>query len=123
MLFQEIFKRLGETHAKSSSGGLECKSYDPKKPVGYGLRMFPEIDGLDTRFSGSGNADADLEATTDRLRSTQTIASQARLDKPRILLYPECTKMMNDPGRLRLFQERGEVVKQADLARREKWYN
>ena len=51
------------------------------------------------------------------------VITQARIDNMRILLYPERTLLMNEPNRIKTFQETGSLVKQAILQRREKWYN
>lgn len=121
---QEIFQRLCKSHTKASSGGPDCKQYEPISPPGYGQKMYPAIEGLETRFAGdSAVVEEEVKAVAQRLTSKQTTASQARLDNPRILLYPERTILMNNVERIRSFQENGNVAKQTVLARREKWYN
>ena len=55
--------------------------------------------------------------------STDTGASKARKDFPRILLYPERTILHNNTSRIRSYQDSGTMSRQKELARREKWYN
>ena len=119
----QITQRLVKTHTKSSSGGAECKTMDPLKSPGYGQKMYPIIDGLVQRFSGRLRpATGSVDGITQRLTSAQTKASQARLDNPRILLYPERTLLCNNVARIGMFQQNGVTVRQKELARREKWY-
>lgn len=124
---QEIYNRLHGTHTKTSKGGEECRPWDPVKVPGQGLPMFPFIEDLDKRFNGSKLIDAKvgeekIKEIIEALRKNQTVASQARLDPYTILLYPERTLLMNNPERIRQFQENGAIVKQVILQAREKWY-
>ena len=120
---KEIYQRLNGTHTKSSQP-TDCKSYEPMNPPGYGQKMLPPIEGLEERFKGSkGLPKEKVEEKVGELHSTQTKASQARRDNPRHLLYPERTLLMNNVERIVEFQEKGSLVKQTVLQRREKWYN
>ncbi|KAK2189243.1 hypothetical protein NP493_112g01016 [Ridgeia piscesae] len=116
--------RLNTAHTKSSKGGEPCRTPQPATLPGYGLKMFPAIDGLDTRFKGHKvNRKKVVADVTQRLSSATTRASRARLENHRILLYPERTLLFNDTERITQFQETGVVVKQKDMSTREKWYN
>ena len=118
-----ISHRLNTAHTKSSSGGVPCRNPEPTTLPGYGLKMFPAIDGLDTRFIGHKVNKKKVAEVTERLSSATTRASRARLENHRILLYPERTLLFNDTERIVQFQESGVVVKQKDMSAREKWYN
>ena len=95
---------------------------EPAKPCGYGLKMYPVIDGIETRFMGTVDADKKEESLA-RLLKTQTTSSQARMDNPRILLYPERTTLMNNVERIKAFQDSGATTRQKEMQRREKWFN
>lgn len=124
LLQQEIFERLNKTHTVSSANTGQIRHpKDPPKPPGYGMKMFPIIEGLDTRFAGFPASQDKVAEVVGHLMKTQTTASQAKLDNPRILLYPERTTLMNNVERIRAYQENGAVAKQNMLQRREKWYN
>ena len=118
----EIYTRLHGTQTKSSKGGEECRTYDSKKPPGMGLPMFPDIDGMDKRFAGFDAPPDKVAEVITRMRMTQTKSSQARLDPHAILLYPERTLLMNEPERIRTYQDSGAIVRQQNLQAREKWY-
>ena len=115
--------RLNTAHTKSSKGGEPCRTPEPLTLPGLGLKMFPKIDGLDTRFIGHKVNRKKVAEVTQRLSSATTRASRARLENHRILLYPERTLLFNDTERITQFQESGVVVKQKDMSTREKWYN
>ena len=117
-----IFKRLNSTHTKSSRGGVECKPDDPLPRPGYGQKVYPIIDGIETRFSGNRKLD-DAGSVIDRLTKTQTKSGSARYAAPRILLYPERTLLCNSVEKIVAYQESGATSKQNVLARREKWFN
>ena len=118
-----ISARLNSTHTKSSSGGVDCRTYPNPNPPGYGLKMFPVIEGLDTRFMGDKVAPEKVQEVIVKMHKTQTKASQARIDNPRHLLYPERTLLMNNVERIEQYQTTGGLVRQNLLQRREKWYN
>ena len=119
----DIVKRLYSAHTKSSKGA-PCKEPDTPKPQGYGLKMYPVIDGIETRFKCQGSkGKEEVGSLTERLHKTQTKASSARLDYPRILLYPERTSLMNNTERIVAYQQSGAVSTQQELQRRERWYN
>ena len=117
---KEITNRLASAHTKSSSGGVECKAKPELTPIGYGLKSYPTIEGIETRFKGNSSANA--SAVSSRLMSAQTRASKSRLESPAVLLYPERTMLMNEPERIRAYQTSGDMSKQGVLGRREKWY-
>ena len=114
---QESFKRLQTTHTKSSSGDtVPCKEI--KAP-----QTLPVIEGLDGRFKGDAKSNKSKMADiTERLSSAHTRSSKARLDNPRILLYPERTLLCQNVKRINDFQVDGSTVRQKELARREKWF-
>lgn len=116
-----VYKRLNSTHTKSSSP-QNCKGFDTPNPPGYGQKMFPIIDGLDTRFGGKNVPAEKVNDVISRLHTSQTKSSKSRMDNPRILLYPERTLLCNDVERIKAYQDTGETVKQPYLDRREKWY-
>lgn len=121
---KEIFARLRTTHTKSSSGGVPCKQSDPPKPIGFGTKCYPIVEDIESKFKGAKPVPKEkYDEITDRLLKTQTCNSQARLDNPKVLLYPERTKLMNNVDRIRNYQDSGSVVKQKEMERREKWYN
>ena len=118
-----IFSRLQTTHTKSSNGGAECKPHDPPAPQGLGHKMLPIIDGLEERFKGDKAMKKEkADSVFTRLTSAHTRSSRARGESPKILLYPERTLLCNNVTRIVNYQNTGEVVKQATLARREKWF-
>ena len=117
---ESIVNRLYSTHTKSSSGSTSCKTYEPLPSPGYGQKMYPAIPGLETRFSGRAKT-ANPESTR-RLYETKTRATSARLESPRILLWPERTLLMNDVNKIRDYYQSGALAKQSALPRREKWY-
>lgn len=119
---KEIYGRLSTTHTKSSSGGAHCRQPPEVIPPNYGSKCFPAIDGLDVRFQGPKATEEKANEIMSRLMSTQTKASQARRDNPRILLYPERTLLMNNFERIREYQTTGVVTKQKDLQARERWF-
>ena len=120
---KEIYQRLSSAHTKSSRN-QKCRTYEEPKPPGYGLKLLPVIDGLEKRFNpDSGLPKEKVEEVVQHLHTKQTGASQARRDNPRHLLYPERTLLMNNVERILDFQEKGSLVKQTVLQRREKWYN
>ena len=118
----EIYGRLHTTHTKSSKGGEECRPVEHMTAPGYGLPMFPVIDGIEKRFHGHEAPPEKVTEVITRMTKAQTKASQARLDNAAILLYPERTLLMNNVERIHMFQESGALVKQAMLQQREKWY-
>ena len=116
----EIVRRLYSTHTKSSAGSTECKSHEPPPLPGFGQKMLPAIPNLEERFSGRAkSANVDI---TKRLHNGSTRASSARLESPRILLWPERTLLMNDVQKIREYNESGSLAKQGVLPRREKWF-
>ena len=117
---QAIVNRLYSTHTKSSSGSTSCKTYEPLPMPGYGQKMYPAIPGLESRFSGRAKT-ANPESAR-RLHETKTRATSARLESPRILLWPERTLLMNDVNKIRDYYQSGTLAKQSALPRREKWY-
>ncbi|ELU14041.1 hypothetical protein CAPTEDRAFT_222587 [Capitella teleta] len=121
---KEIYHRLNKTHTVSSANtGVIRHPKEPPKPPGYGMKMLPIIEGLDTRFIGHPAPQEKVNEVIQKLTTTQTTASQARKDNPKVLLYPERTTLMNNVERIRAYQESGSVAKQNMLQRREKWFN
>ncbi len=120
---QQIVVRLHKTHTKSSAGGGDIKPMEELKPPGTGQKMLPIIEGLEERFKGKDVPKSKEEEVITRLASAQTKAWKARLDNPRILLYPERTLLCNNVERIVQYQTTGQTVKQALLDRREKWFN
>ena len=118
----EIFGRLATMHTKSSSGGQGVPPYEHPKTPGIGTKTFPVIEGLDERFKGSKVPKEKEKEVIERLHTAKTKAEEARLDNPRILLYPERTLLCNNVERIRTYQDSGQTVKQAVLERREKWF-
>ena len=117
-----IYDRLASTHTKSS-GGADCKPVEPIRTPGMGLKMYPVIEGIETRFMGEKLPPEKVSAIIDKMHATQTKSSQSRRDNPRILLYPERTTLMNNVERILAYQQSGSVAKQNVLQRREKWFN
>ncbi len=118
----EIYTRLYTTTTKAWTGGEGIGPMDPPKEPGLGLKMYPVIDGLDTRFQGASVPKEKKEEIIGRLHTAKTKAEQARLDNPRVLLYPERTLLCNNVERINAYQNNGSTVKQDVLERREKWY-
>lgn len=119
---KEIYNRLAAAHTKSSNGS-QCKPADPAKTPGLGLKMLPVIEGIETRFRDAAGPPEKVQEVIGRLNTTQTAASKARNDNPRILLYPERTTLMNNVERILAYQQSGSVARQNMLQRREKWFN
>ncbi len=116
-----IVTRLKTTQTKSGSGE-SCKVPSEPNVPGYGLKMFPTIPGIETRFKGATvHKDRELEIA-QRLTRAHTASSRARTGTPKILLFPERTLLQGDPARIKAFQTTGETVKQHGLGKREKWY-
>ncbi len=120
---QGIVVRLHKTHTKSSAGGDPNQVFEELKPPGTGQKMLPVIEGLEERFKGKEVPKSKEEEVITRLSSAHTKAWKARLDNPRILLYPERTLLCNNVERISQYQNTGQTVKQALLDRREKWFN
>ncbi len=120
---KEIYDRLHTSKTKSSLGGETCKPAPDVKMPGYGLKVYPIIEGIETRFKGNPQPKSKVSEAAERLLMTQTKASQSRLDNPRVLLYPERTTLMNNVERIVAYQQTGAVAKQNIMERREKWYN
>ena len=88
------------------------------------MKCYPVIEGIETRYRGDKPVSQDqYNESTDKLLKTQTCNSQARLDNPKILLYPERTTLMNNVERIKTYQDSGSLVRQKEMERREKWYN
>ena len=120
----EIYKRLHGTGTKSSKGGEACEAPSVPKVPGYGLKAYPIIEGIETKFKGESPLAKDkMTEAVGRMHTTQTRSSQSRRDNPRILLYPERTTLMNNVERIVAYQQTGSVAKQNMLQRREKWFN
>ena len=117
--------RLNTTKTTASPVRYKDIQTNFKQPIipNLGTKCLPEIDGLDIRFRGAPQPTEQLQESTKRLHTTQTKATTARVDNPRILLYPERTTLMNNTARILAYQQNCEVAKQPSLARREKWYN
>ena len=120
---EAIIGRLNSTHTKASSGATECKPFEENPPAGYGLKMYPVIEGLEQRFKGHEAPQDKVDEVIGKLHTTPTACSKARKDPPRILLYPERTTLMNNVERIVGYQTSGSVARQKDLQRREKWFN
>ena len=48
----KIYQRLYKTPTKASAGGTRCKSASTLSPPGLGLKLLPDIPGLESRFLG-----------------------------------------------------------------------
>ena len=120
---QAIYARLHTTHTKSSAGETSCKEIRTPNPPGFGLKMYTNVEGIETRFLGGTADDGKVNEVIGRLTTAQTTSSQARRDPLRILLYPECTSLHNNVQRIRDYQQTGSVTKQTGMERRERWYN
>ena len=118
-----IVQRLHTTKTECKKGPDLNKVFEIPPIPGLGMKMLPEIEGLETRFRGTPRGKDEVNEVMKRLHTTNTKASTARKDNPRVLLYPERTTLMNNTERILAYQQNCEVAKQGSLARREKWYN
>ena len=79
---REIFTRLYSEHTKSSAGGVGCRPWPAPKPPGYGLKAYPVIQGIETRFKGGARLPSGhVTQAAQRLHSSHTRASSARIDQ------------------------------------------
>ena len=120
---QRLYSAKTKSFARGRPIENQVKIQDTFKepnPVGYGQKLWPHIEGLETRFKGTRPA---RSATVfDRLFRTQTKSGQAKYRDVAIPLYPEKAVLMSNKEHAKTYHDTGSIPKQVVLARSEKWF-